>query len=273
MPTSIRPRVTSTNGRARPTTGACGLDGTLDLPLVVARAEVGQNDQLVLEAIGPLDDVVQVRVAEFVDFFLAVFGAEEGHLGDQDLRLVDGGYASSPAGAFAHKADQRHPHFVAHLLAGEANIADLAPSTAWYSGFSFLRRPRRHNPTTGPCAWWGTPSPRVRETIRSPSRDACRPARRPSGPGRAVATRGAAGHVVHRLLREVNRRRLHLHHPPAGNKDRDRRQMIEVRVGDEKRRRAGEGPRAAAELKTKLQLLDPPIGLHGRASNPRSSVL
>ena len=33
----------------------------------------------------PLDEVVQVHVAELVDLFLAMFRAEKGHLGDEDL--------------------------------------------------------------------------------------------------------------------------------------------------------------------------------------------
>ena len=46
--------------------------------------------------------------------------------------------------------------------------------------------------------------------------------------------------VFDRFLRQVDRRRLHLHHPPPRDEDGDRGQMIEMRVRDEDRLRAGE---------------------------------
>ena len=44
-----------------------------DLPFVIARAEMGHDNQFVFETIGPFDDVVQMRMAEFVDLLLAMF--------------------------------------------------------------------------------------------------------------------------------------------------------------------------------------------------------
>ena len=37
----------------------------------VPRAEVAENDQLVLELVGPLEDVIEVAVPELVDLLLA----------------------------------------------------------------------------------------------------------------------------------------------------------------------------------------------------------
>src|SRR5258708_2804316 len=47
---------------------------------MVARTEVAAHDQLVAELVGPLQEVVQVHVAELVDLFAAVVGADEAHL-------------------------------------------------------------------------------------------------------------------------------------------------------------------------------------------------
>ena len=96
--------------------GKPAFDRSADLSLVVARAEVGQDNQLVPEAIRPLDDVVQVGVAEFVDFFLPVFRPEEGHFRDQDLGFVERRIrVQAGRGTVSHVTDQRHPHLVADL--------------------------------------------------------------------------------------------------------------------------------------------------------------
>src|SRR5579871_4636731 len=51
--------------------------------VVIARAEVREDDQLVFESVGPFQDVVQMRMAELVDFFFAMFRTEKRHFGDQ----------------------------------------------------------------------------------------------------------------------------------------------------------------------------------------------
>ena len=66
------------------------VDGLLHLLVVTARAEMAQNDQFVLEFLRSFNDVVEMRVAEFVDLLFAMLGTEERQLGDQDLRLVHG---------------------------------------------------------------------------------------------------------------------------------------------------------------------------------------
>src|SRR5690606_36414719 len=67
------------------------LDRAENLPLLIPGAEVSQDDQLVAELLRPFSDVVQVRVTELVNLLLAVLGPEERHLGNQDLRIEDGG--------------------------------------------------------------------------------------------------------------------------------------------------------------------------------------
>ena len=71
-------------------------------------------------------------------------------------------------------------------------------------------------------------------------------------------------HVLDGFGRHVDRRRLHLHHPPAGDVDRQGGDVVEVRVRDEPGRRAHEVPRLAAEVEAELQFRHPPVALHGR---------
>ena len=67
------------------------------------------------------EDVVEVGVAELVDFFLAVFGAVEGHLGDQDLGIVDRRVAvETDGGGVAEVTEQRDADFAGHFGSGEA---------------------------------------------------------------------------------------------------------------------------------------------------------
>ncbi len=48
-----------------------------DLIVHVTRAEVTQDNQLVLELLRPVNDVIQVRVAELVDLLLPVLRPEK----------------------------------------------------------------------------------------------------------------------------------------------------------------------------------------------------
>src|SRR5439155_16044672 len=57
---------------------------------MVARAEMAGDNQFVLEPVGPLDEIIQVHVAELVNLLPAVSRPEEAQLRDQDLRLVRG---------------------------------------------------------------------------------------------------------------------------------------------------------------------------------------
>src|SRR6185369_7721106 len=71
--------------------GEVFFDVMKDLLVVVAGAEVGGDDEFVLEAIASLDKIVEVHVAMLVNFVLAVVGGDEGHFGDQDFGFVEVG--------------------------------------------------------------------------------------------------------------------------------------------------------------------------------------
>ena len=60
----------------------------VDLLGVVAGAEVGDDDEFVVEEVGTVEEVVEVHVAELVDVFLAMVRRDEGQLANQDLGLV-----------------------------------------------------------------------------------------------------------------------------------------------------------------------------------------
>ena len=66
------------------------------------------------------------------------------------------------------------------------------------------------------------------------------------------------------VLRQVDRRRLHLHHPPPGDVDRQGDEVVDVGVRDEPGGRAHERPRLGAQIEADLELRDPPIRLHRR---------
>ena len=70
-------------------------------------------------------------------------------------------------------------------------------------------------------------------------------------------------HGIDRGLGQVDHRRVHLHHPPPGNIDRQVDDVVHVRVRDKPRRRAHERPGLGAEIEAQLELRDPPIRLHG----------
>ena len=59
---------------------------------------------------------------------------------------------------------------------------------------------------------------------------------------------------------QVDRRRLHLHHAPPGDVDRQGGDVIEMRVRDEPGRRAHEVPRLGAQIEADLQFRDAPVG-------------
>src|SRR5438128_8197204 len=64
------------------------VDEAADLLRMIARAEVRKDDQLVAEALGALNYIIQMHMAELVDLFTAVVRANETHFGNQDLRVI-----------------------------------------------------------------------------------------------------------------------------------------------------------------------------------------
>lgn len=91
-----------------------------------AGAEVGEDDQFVLEAVGSIEEVVEVHVAELVNFFAAMFGPEEGHFGDEDFAGVDVGVSIEAWGSgIAGEADEGGEGFGSDFGALESQVADL----------------------------------------------------------------------------------------------------------------------------------------------------
>ncbi len=67
------------------------------------------------------------------------------------------------------------------------------------------------------------------------------------------------------LGRQVDRRRLHLHHPPPRDQHRQRRDVVQMDVANEPGGRRHERPGLAAQVKAELHLGHAPVRLHGRA--------
>jgi hypothetical protein len=69
-------------------------------------------------------------------------------------------------------------------------------------------------------------------------------------------------HVVDDWLRQVERRRFHAHHASARDVDRQRRDVVEMRVRHEPGRRSHEIPGLSAQIEAQLQLRDAPVTLN-----------
>src|SRR5579883_1152437 len=84
------------------------------------------DNYLVMETIGPLDVVIQVHVAEFVDLLAPVVGANEAQLGDEDLGLINRWISvhTSRIG-IAGIGNQRGPDLACYRHARQTEIADL----------------------------------------------------------------------------------------------------------------------------------------------------
>src|SRR2546430_644025 len=66
---------------------------------MVTRAEMATDDQLVLEAVRPLKEIVEVHVAELVDFLAAMVWADEAQLGNEHLGVEHGWKVVEAGGA------------------------------------------------------------------------------------------------------------------------------------------------------------------------------
>ena len=65
-------------------------DGETVTPVTQLLEAAATGDPQAAGEILPLDEIVQVHVAELVDFLAAMVGADEAHLGDENFRLVHG---------------------------------------------------------------------------------------------------------------------------------------------------------------------------------------
>src|SRR5262249_40794188 len=101
---------------------------TANLLRMVARAEVGKNNELISKKISSLDHVVQVHVSEFMNLLPAMAGPDEAHLRDQNLGLIDGRIA---------------------IQAGRTRVACITQRwLARFAGYHGARKPEIANPLT-----------------------------------------------------------------------------------------------------------------------------
>src|SRR5262249_35504531 len=98
---------------------------------MIARAKMGENDQLVLETIGSLDHVIEMHVPELVDLFAAMAGPDEADLGNENLGLVNG-WVVIQAGRtrVAAIGHERRSSLAGHARAAEAEISNLLAGQA-----------------------------------------------------------------------------------------------------------------------------------------------
>ena len=93
---------------------------------MVTGAGVSANDKFILKPVGPLNEIVQVEVSIFVDFFTAMLCPNETHLCYQDLcpkkRLasVQSGRAGVPG-----VSNKRSANFPCYFNSRKAQIANL----------------------------------------------------------------------------------------------------------------------------------------------------
>ena len=70
--------------------GVIGGGWALHFLRMIARAEMAADDHLVMEAGGALDEIVEMHVAELVNFLPAMIGPNETQLHNQHLGFEDG---------------------------------------------------------------------------------------------------------------------------------------------------------------------------------------
>ncbi len=79
---------------------------------MIAGAEMRGDDQLILEFVTTVNKVVEVHVAELVDFFFTVIGRDKSHLADLDLGLVHfGTVVEASRGRIAGVGNERRAMF------------------------------------------------------------------------------------------------------------------------------------------------------------------
>src|SRR5438874_2588820 len=93
---------------------------------MIARAEMGGDNELVLEPLLALQEIIQVHVAELVDLLAAMVGPNETHLGDEDFRLENWRIVIQSGGAgVARVRQKRGADLAGNLRAPQPQIADL----------------------------------------------------------------------------------------------------------------------------------------------------
>ena len=150
----------------------------------------------------------------------------------------------------------------------------FSPGRPTNSSFSLLRRSHTTNPRLGiVCTVLKTPTTWLRpSSISSPATSGRHVGELPPAV-EPLHDEHQLLHVVEALGRDVDHRRLHLHHPPPGDVHRQGRDVVEVRVRDEPRRRAHEVPRLRAEVEADVQFREfASRSAPRRATSPRRST-
>ena len=106
--------------------GEAFFDGSFQMRDVVTRAEVGEQDQFVFEAVRSFENVVQMRVAELMNLLLTVLRAEERHFSNENLGSVHIGMRIQSRGrGVSQISDDRHANFVRHIFARQSQVANF----------------------------------------------------------------------------------------------------------------------------------------------------
>ena len=204
-------------------------------------------------------------------------GADEAHLGDQDLRLearrvVVQARRAGVAGVGQRAACAPRASPPRRRAAGRGSCSPGRPT---YSSLSLLRRSQTRKPSDGiVCVVANDGDDVLARQLdlvagldAAQRRTTCRPrsSRCMISSSLLHVLDGSAGHV--------DRRRLHLHHAPAGDVDRQGGDVVEVRVRDEPGRRAHEVPRLRRRGRSRSSVRGcASSSARPRASTPRSSA-
>ena len=81
--------------------GKARFDQSANSVVDVSGAEMRGDDHFILEPIAPLDQIVQMRMAEFVDLVFAMRRGDERQLGDQNSCFVHSGAIVEPFAALS----------------------------------------------------------------------------------------------------------------------------------------------------------------------------
>lgn len=235
--------------------------------VVRAGAEVSKDNQLIFEAVGTVEEVIEVHVAELMNFFAAVFGPEEGHFGDQQAGVVDIGVCiESLWGGVAGEADERAEEFRGNVDALEFEIANLVTGESVIFGSEFFADVVDDVADRGDSVFCGVDGEAVfAGQIDSITRfHADEFAEHASAVELLPGAEDSPG-IFHDFGRKIDDRWFHLHHSPTGDEDGESSEVIEVSVSDKKGVCAHEGPGACAEFEANSEFGDAPVALDGGA--------
>ena len=207
-----------------------------------------------------------MHVAELMNLLLAVAVGNECQFRDQDHRLVHGRTAvEALGGTVAQIRHQGRPHLVGDVDARKPQVADLltGQTVVFVLEFpaAFPDDVAHARQRVGRARDGDDMLPRQFDLVAGAGgqKGAWQPA--------TVEPRDGFEQPLDRFdrrLRQIDGGRFHLHHPPPGDVDRQRRDVVEVGVGNEPGARGHEAPRLASQIEAQLELRNPPVALDGR---------